>query len=170
MRYPRGSGVGVPLAEEGWEPLPIGKAEVLRSGGEVLILAYGSMVHPSLQAAEILKEHGISATVVNARFAKPLDTELILPLAEQSRLVVTVEEGCLMGGFGSAVAEALLDADLAVPLLRLGVPDVWVEHATPEESLAELGLNSAGIAERIRAKFQARVLKGSPAELPTVNS
>lgn len=170
MRYPRGSGVGVPLAEEGWEPLPIGKAEVLRSGGEVLILAYGSMVHPSLQAAEILKEHGISATVVNARFAKPLDTELILPLAEQSRLVVTVEEGCLMGGFGSAVAEALLDADLTVPLLRLGVPDVWVEHATPEESLAELGLNSAGIAERIRAKFQARVLKGSPAELPTVNS
>ncbi|MFS8879603.1 1-deoxy-D-xylulose-5-phosphate synthase [Synechococcus sp. H55.11] len=167
MRYPRGSGVGVPLAEEGWEPIPIGKAEVLRSGGEVLILAYGSMVHPSLQAAEILKEHGISTTVVNARFAKPLDTELILPLAQQSRLVVTVEEGCLMGGFGSAVGEALLDADIRVPLLRLGVPDVWVEHATPEESLADLGLNSAGIAERIRAKverLQERMGAGSPAQ------
>ncbi len=153
-RYPRGSGVGVPLAEEGWEPLPIGKGEILRSGDDVLILAYGSMVHPSLQAAEILKEHGISATVVNARFAKPLDTELILPLAQQIGRVFTVEEGCLMGGFGSAVAEALQEAEILVPLTRLGIPDKLVDHAKPEEALAQLGLNSAGIADRILEKLQ----------------
>jgi 1-deoxy-D-xylulose-5-phosphate synthase len=85
MRYPRGSGYGVPLMEEGWEPLPIGKGEVLRHGDDVLLMGYGSMVHPALQTAEILSEHGVEATVVNARFVKPLDTELILPLAKQHR-------------------------------------------------------------------------------------
>ncbi|HEY9837777.1 MAG TPA: 1-deoxy-D-xylulose-5-phosphate synthase, partial [Vampirovibrionales bacterium] len=102
MRYPRGNGYGVPLMEEGWEPLEIGKGEILRSGDDLLILGYGSMVYPALQTAEILNEHGISATVVNARFVKPLDTELILPLAQRIGKVVTMEEGCLMGGFGSA--------------------------------------------------------------------
>ncbi|MEN9204473.1 MAG: 1-deoxy-D-xylulose-5-phosphate synthase [Thermostichales cyanobacterium DRC_bins_46] len=162
LRYPRGSGVGVPLAEEGWEPLPIGKGEVLRHGEDVLIVAYGTMVHPSLQAAERLMEHGIRATVVNARFAKPLDTELLLPLAREIGRVVTVEEGCLMGGFGSAVAEALLDAGVLVPITRLGVPDQLVEHAKPEESLADLGLNSAGIAQRILALFPDKVTLGIP--------
>lgn len=153
MRYPRGNGYGVPLMEEGWEPLPIGKGEVLRSGDDVLLLAYGTMVYPAMQTAEILSEHGIQATVVNARFVKPLDTELILPLAKQIGKVVTLEEGCLMGGFGSAVAEALLDADILVPILRLGVPDILVDHATPEESKAELGLTPAQMANSILAKF-----------------
>jgi len=153
MRYPRGNGYGVPLMEEGWEPLPIGKGEVLRSGDDVVLLAYGTMVYPALQTAEILSEHGIQATVVNARFVKPLDTELILPLAKQIGKVVTLEEGCLMGGFGSAVAEALLDADILVPILRLGVPDILVDHATPEESKAELGLTPAQMANSILAKF-----------------
>jgi 1-deoxy-D-xylulose-5-phosphate synthase len=94
MRYPRGNGIGVPMQDEDWEALPIGKAEVLREGKDVLLLAYGSMVYPSLQVAELLNEHGISATVVNARFAKPLDTELIVPLAQKIGKVVTVEEGC----------------------------------------------------------------------------
>jgi 1-deoxy-D-xylulose-5-phosphate synthase len=85
MRYPRGSGYGVPLMEEGWEPIPIGKGEVLRHGDDVLLVGYGSMVNPAMQTAEIFSEHGVEATVVNARFAKPLDTELILPLAEQHR-------------------------------------------------------------------------------------
>ncbi|NJK72736.1 MAG: 1-deoxy-D-xylulose-5-phosphate synthase, partial [Synechococcaceae cyanobacterium SM2_3_60] len=156
MRYPRGNGVGVPLADEGWEPLPIGKAEVLRHGDDVLLLAYGSMVYPALQAAELLSEHGLDVTVVNARFVKPLDTELILPLAAKIKHVVTLEEGCLMGGFGSAVAEALLDADILVPVLRLGVPDILVDHAQPDESFADLELTSAAIAERIRGKY-ARV-------------
>jgi 1-deoxy-D-xylulose-5-phosphate synthase len=131
MRYPRGSGYGVPLMEEGWEPVPIGKGEVLRHGDDVLLMGYGSMVHPAMQTAEILSEHGVEATVVNARFVKPLDTELILPLAKQIGKVVTLEEGCIMGGFGSAVAEAILDAQIPASVMRVGVPDILVDHATP---------------------------------------
>jgi 1-deoxy-D-xylulose-5-phosphate synthase len=157
MRYPRGNGYGVPLMEEGWEELPIGKAEILRQGDDVLILGYGSMVYPAMQAAEILSEHGIEATVVNARFAKPLDTELILPLAQQIGRVVTLEEGCIIGGFGSAVAESLLDHNLMVPITRIGVPDVLVDHATPEQSMAELGLTPAQIAERVRKSFSPQL-------------
>ena len=153
MRYPRGNGYGVPLMEEGWEPLPIGKAEVLRQGDDVLLLGYGSMVYPAMQAAEILSEHGIEATVVNARFVKPLDTELILPLAKQIGRVVTLEEGCVMGGFGSAVSESLLDHNVLVPIIRVGVPDILVDHATPNESMAELGLTPPQIAERVRLAF-----------------
>jgi 1-deoxy-D-xylulose-5-phosphate synthase len=155
LRYPRGNGYGVPLMEEGWETLPIGKAEILQQGDDVLLLAYGSMVHPTMQAAQILNEHGISATVINGRFAKPLDTELILPLAQKIGKVVTIEEGCLAGGFGSAVAESLLDHNIVVPLKRIGVPDKLVEHATPEESLSELGLTGSQIAETIRTSFFA---------------
>lgn len=153
LRYPRGNGYGAPLMEEGWEPLPIGKGEILRHGDDVLLLGYGSMVYPSMQVAEILSEHGIQATVINARFAKPLDTELILPLAQKIGRVVTLEEGCLPGGFGSAIAEALLDADIAVPLTRIGVPDQLVDHATPDESKADLGLTPPQMAERILKLF-----------------
>jgi 1-deoxy-D-xylulose-5-phosphate synthase len=153
MRYPRGNGYGVPLMEEGWEELPIGKAEILRQGDDVLMIAYGSMVHPTLQAAQLLNEHGISATVINARFAKPLDTELFAPLAKKIGKVVTVEEGCLMGGFGSAIAESLLDLNVVVPIKRIGVPDILVEHATPDESLGSLGLTSDKIAETVRNTF-----------------
>ncbi len=153
MRFPRGNGYGVPLMEEGWEPLEIGKGEILRNGDDVLMIGYGSMVNTTLQAAEILSEHGIEATVINARFCKPLDTELMFPLAKKIKRVVTLEEGCLMGGFGSAVAEALLDADILVPIKRIGVPDVLVDHAKPDESKAELGLTSPQIAQRILKTF-----------------
>jgi 1-deoxy-D-xylulose-5-phosphate synthase len=153
MRYPRGNGYGVPLMEEGWEELPIGKGEILRQGDDLLLLGYGSMVYPSMQVAEILSEHGIQATVINARFAKPLDTDLILPLAEKIGRVVTLEEGCLPGGFGSAVVEALMDADIAVPVKRIGVPDILVDHATPDESKAELGLTPPQMAEQILKLF-----------------
>ncbi len=156
MRYPRGNGYGVPLMEEGWESLPIGKGEILRHGEDLLIVAYGSMVHPAVQTAEILSEHGMEATVINARFVKPLDKELILPKAEQIGRVVTMEEGCVMGGFGSAVAEALMDADILVPLLRLGVPDQLVDHAKPDEAKAEVGLTPAQMAENIRAKYASQ--------------
>ncbi|MEH2257611.1 1-deoxy-D-xylulose-5-phosphate synthase [Nostoc sp.] len=158
MRYPRGNGYGVPLMEEGWEPLEIGKGEILRTGDDVLIVAYGTMVYPGMQAAEILSEHGIEATVINARFVKPLDTELILPLAKKIGRVVTLEEGCIMGGFGSAIAEALLDADILVPVKRFGVPDVLVDHAEPNESKTELGLTSHQIAERVLQAFFKRQL------------
>lgn len=157
LRYPRGNGYGVPLMEEGWEELPIGKAEILRQGDDLLILGYGSMVYPAMQTAEILSEHGIEATVINARFAKPLDTELILPLAKQIGQVVTLEEGCLMGGFGSAIAESLLDHDIVVPVMRIGVPDKLVDHATPEQSMASLGLTPPQIAERVRTSFSPQL-------------
>ncbi|MEG4171068.1 MULTISPECIES: 1-deoxy-D-xylulose-5-phosphate synthase [unclassified Microcoleus] len=156
MRYPRGNGYGVPLMEEGWEELPIGKAEILRNGDDLLLLGYGSMVYPAMQTAEILSEHGIEATVINARFVKPLDTELILPLAQRIGKVVTMEEGCLMGGFGSAVAESLLDNNVLVPLMRLGVPDTLVDHATPEQSFASLGLTPSQMCDRILATFSRK--------------
>ncbi|BAZ17089.1 1-deoxy-xylulose 5-phosphate synthase [Calothrix sp. NIES-4071] len=153
MRFPRGSGYGVPLMEEGWEALEIGKGEILRNGDDVLLVAYGTMVYPAMQTAEVLSEHGIQATVINARFAKPLDTELILPLAKKIKRVVTLEEGCIMGGFGTAVAEALLDADIVVPVKRIGVPDILVEHAEPNESKAELGLTSSQMADTVMQAF-----------------
>ncbi|NEN90648.1 MAG: 1-deoxy-D-xylulose-5-phosphate synthase [Okeania sp. SIO3H1] len=157
MRYPRGNGYGVPLMEEGWEAIPIGKGEILRNGDDVLILGYGSMVHPAMQTAEILSEHGIAATVVNARFVKPLDTELILPLAQRIGKVVTMEEGCLMGGFGCAVTEALMDNNVLAPVLRLGVPDKLVDHAKPDESKADLGLTPSQMAERILQSFKSKL-------------
>lgn len=111
------------------------------------------MVYTAMQAAELLSEHGIETTVINARFVKPLDTELILPLAKRIGKVVTLEEGCLMGGFGSAVAEALTDHNVLVPIKRLGVPDILVEHAKPEESYASLGLTSSQVAKDITEAF-----------------
>jgi 1-deoxy-D-xylulose-5-phosphate synthase len=153
LRYPRGNGYGVPLMAEGWEPLPIGKGEILRQGDDILFLAYGSMVNPAMQAAELLSEHGIQATVINARFAKPLDEELILPLMEKIGKVVTLEEGCAIGGFGATIAEAAIDANISAQVKRLGVPDILVDHATPDESLSDLGLTSAKIADRVRQDF-----------------
>ncbi|WP_413161220.1 1-deoxy-D-xylulose-5-phosphate synthase [Capilliphycus salinus ALCB114379] len=153
MRYPRGSGYGVPLMEEGWEALPIGKGEILRNGDDLLLLGYGSMVYSAMQVAEILSEHGIESTVINARFVKPLDTELILPLAQRIGKVATLEEGCVMGGFGSAVAEALMDNNVLVPLKRFGIPDKLVDHAKPDESKVDLGLTTSQISEQIRDAF-----------------
>lgn len=157
MRFPRGNGYGVPLMEEGWEPLEIGKGEILRQGDDLLIVGYGTMVGSGMQVAQILSEHGIEATVINARFVKPLDIDLIIPLAEKIGRVVTLEEGCLMGGFGSAVAEALLDANVVIPVKRIGIPDELVDHATPEESKVSLGLTSEQIVNDI---LQAVFKKG----------
>ena len=153
MRYPRGSGLGVPLAEEGWEPIEIGKGEILRNGDNLLLIGYGTMVNNAMQVAEILGEHGVEATVINARFVKPLDADLILPLAAKIGKVVTLEEGCVMGGFGSAVAETLWDNDVCVPIKRIGIPDKLVDHAKPDESKADLGLTSPQIAQQILASF-----------------
>lgn len=154
VRYPRGSGQGVPLMEEGWEPLPIGKGEILRQGDDILLVGYGTMVYPAMQTAEILSEHGIEATVVNARFAKPIDTELLVPLAKQIGRVVTMEEGCIIGGFGSGLAETLLDHEVLVPVTRMGVPDKLVDHATPNESKSDLGLTPPQMADRILKSFK----------------
>lgn len=155
FRYPRGAGVGVPLDGEP-QRLEIGKAEILRDGGEVALLAYGSMVHPSLRAAEQLAKEGIEATVVNARFAKPLDAELILALARTKRLLVTVEEAYLAGGFGSAVMELLEANGLLdrVQFVRMGVPDRWVTHGEQKLLLAKYGLDADGIYTRVKESVE----------------
>ncbi len=153
IRIPRGPGEGVPLMEEGWEPLPIGCGEVLRSGDDLVIVAYGAMNAKALATAEILAAQGIQATVVNARFLRPLDTALLHPLAQRIGRVVTMEEGSLEGGFGSAVIESFQDADLHLPVMRLGIPDVLVDHATPQQSFETLGLMPDQMAERIQQRF-----------------
>jgi 1-deoxy-D-xylulose-5-phosphate synthase len=158
MRYPRGNGVG---ADIGREPrlLEIGKAELLRDhkgGGEVAIVAYGSMVHPSMEAAEQLSKEGIETTVVNARFVKPLDAGLLLALARTKRLVVTVEEAYLAGGFGSALMELLEENGLldTVRVVRMGVPDRLITHGDPKLLLAKYGLDADGIYTRVKQSWE----------------
>lgn len=154
IRIPRGPGEGVPLMEEGWEPLPIGRGEVLRDGDDLLIVAYGAMNSKALATADLLASCGVQSTVVNARFLRPLDDELLHPLARRIGKVVTIEEGTLAGGFGSAVTESLLDADIKPSILRLGIPDVLVDHATPQQSFEKLGLTPAQMAETIQGFLQ----------------
>ena len=153
VRYPRGSGIGAALDAEP-QLLEIGKAELLRDSGdaEVAIIAYGSMVHPSLKAAELLAHDGIEATIVNARFAKPLDASLLLALARTKRLLVTIEEANLAGGFGSAVMELLEENELldGVRVVRMGVPDRVVTHGDPKLLLAKYGLDADGIYTRVK--------------------
>jgi 1-deoxy-D-xylulose-5-phosphate synthase len=132
FRYPRGTGVGVPMASLP-QSLPIGKGEVLCNGDDLLILAIGNRVHPALEAAEMLADSDISTTVVNARFVKPLDEALILPLAKRIGKIITIEDGVLMGGFGSAILEMFADRGLTgVAVKRLGIPDQFIEHGDVE--------------------------------------
>src|SRR6476620_3239305 len=155
MRYPRGNGIGVSLDREP-ERLEIGKAELLRDGGEVAIVAYGSMVHPSLQAAGNLSKDGIETTVVNARFVKPLDSALLLALARTKRLIVTVEEAYLAGGFGAAVLELLEENGLQdkVRVVRMGIPDRLITHGDAKLLLAKYGLDADGIYSRVKESIE----------------
>ena len=155
LRIPRGEGEGVALAEEGFEPLQIGRAELLTDGDDLLILAYGSMVYPALATAGLLQEQGVRAAVINARFLRPLDEALIAPLVRRIGRVVTMEEGCLAGGFGAAVVETLSDHDLCVPVFRIGIPDVLVDHASPDQSKQALGLTPPQMMSRILERFPA---------------
>ncbi len=149
VRYPRGAGVGaVPLAS--LEGLPYGKGEVRREGRRIAILAFGTLLYPALEAAE-----GLDATVVNMRWAKPLDTELLLRVADAHEAIVTVEEGAVMGGAGSAVCEALNAAGVLRPVLQLGLPDTFVEHGDPARLLALQGLDAVGIERAITTRFSA---------------
>ncbi|MFO8237985.1 MAG: 1-deoxy-D-xylulose-5-phosphate synthase, partial [Prochlorococcaceae cyanobacterium] len=153
LRIPRGEGEGVPLAEEGFEPLQIGRGELLTDGDDLLIVAYGAMVHPALATAGLLQEQGMRAAVINARFLRPLDEALILPMARRIGRVVTMEEGALPGGFGAAVVESLNDHGVLVPVLRIGIPDQLVDHASPSQSKQALGLTPPQMAGRISAHF-----------------
>jgi 1-deoxy-D-xylulose-5-phosphate synthase len=149
VRYPRGAGPGVELRKE-MQALPIGKAELRRQGAKIAILAFGSMLKPALEAAEAL-----DATVANMRFAKPLDAGLVEQLAREHELLVTVEEGSVMGGAGSAVAECLAAAGLTRPLLHLGLPDKFIDHGDTGLLLAAVGLDAAGLLSAIRSRLGA---------------
>nr|YP_009530431.1 1-deoxy-D-xylulose-5-phosphate synthase [Paulinella micropora]AXY63120.1 1-deoxy-D-xylulose-5-phosphate synthase [Paulinella micropora] len=154
LRIPRGEGEGVPLAEEGWEPLTIGQGELITDGDDLLIVAYGAMVTPAILTGNLLRSYGIKAAVINARFLRPLDKGLILPMAKRIGRLVTMEEGSLPGGFGSAVVECLSDHDVSISTLRIGIPDTLVNHASPKESKQSLGLTPEQMVERIATRFQ----------------
>jgi 1-deoxy-D-xylulose-5-phosphate synthase len=147
VRYPRGSGAGVPI-DKALTAWPWGKGVQRRSGSRFAILAFGTLLHPALAAAERL-----NASVADMRFAKPLDHELVLQLARSHEAIVTVEEGCVMGGAGSAVLELLAAEGVPVPVLQLGLPDRFVEHGDPAKLLSLCGLDAAGIEKSIVQRF-----------------
>jgi 1-deoxy-D-xylulose-5-phosphate synthase len=152
VRYPRGNGLGVPL-DETITALPVGKGELLREGGDLLLAAIGAMVPPALKVADALAREGVECAVVNARFLKPLDDELLLAQAAGVRGVVALEEGCAPGGFSAAVLEALADGGMARPVLRCAVPDHIVSHGDPKRLMDEEGLSPESLVSRIR-KFR----------------
>ena len=147
VRYPRGAGVGTEPGRD-LDALPFGKGEVRRQGEKLAILAFGSLLAPALQAAEKL-----NATVVNMRWVKPLDVALLAQIAQSHERLVTVEEGCIMGGAGSAVGEALQQLNLQRSMLHLGLPDTFIEHGDPAKLLALQGLDAAGIEASIRQRW-----------------
>ena len=157
VRYPRGAGVGAEPLQD-LSALPFGKGEIRRTGQRIAILAFGPLLYPALQAAERL-----GATVVNMRWAKPLDTELLLQVAAGHEALVTLEEGAVMGGAGSAVAEALAAAGVVKPLLQLGLPDEFIEHGDPARLLSLQGLDAAGIEASVRQRFGELASAASPA-------
>jgi 1-deoxy-D-xylulose-5-phosphate synthase len=163
VRYPRGAGIGAAI-EPGLASLPFGKGELRRQGKGVAVLAFGTLLHPALQAAERL-----NLTVANMRWAKPLDTELLLQLADSHEALVTIEEGAIMGGAGSAVCEALNAAGITRPVLQLGLRDEFIPHGDPARLLALQGLDAAGIEAAIQARF-ASLVERQPPSLKVVGS
>lgn len=147
VRYPRGAGVGVKV-EAGLTALPFGKGEIRKKGQRIALLAFGTLLYPALEVGESL-----NLTVVNMRWAKPLDTELLAQVARSHDALVTLEEGTVMGGAGSAVLEALQVLDIQKPVLTLGIADVFTEHGDPVKLMVELGLDAAGIRASIKQKF-----------------
>ena len=151
VRYPRGAGAGV-ATMPGLQALPYGKGEIRLQGRGVALLAFGTVLYPALEAARAL-----GATVVNMRWAKPLDTELLAQVAASHEALVTLEEGAIMGGAGSAVSEALAQAGVVMPVLHLGLRDEFIEHGDPALLLAGQGLDAAGIEAAVRGRFGAIV-------------
>lgn len=151
LRYPRGKGLGVPIDPE-WPLIPIGKGEILKNGNDALIIAIGRTVGEALKAHDMLLEEGISATILNSRFVKPLDTEMICSLARKIPRIITAEENVLQGGFGSAVLECLNDNSVTgYKLTRLGIPDTFVEHGPQSLLKSKYGVDAMAIVEACRA-------------------
>ena len=147
VRYPRGAGVGIAVRSD-LNALAFGKGEIRLQGKEIVILVFGSLLYPAMEAAKAL-----GASVVNMRWAKPLDTELLIQVAQNHTVLVTLEDGAIMGGAGSAVLEALQAAGLVLPVLQLGLPDAFIEHGDPSALMASLGLDAQGIQASIRSRF-----------------
>lgn len=159
FRYPRGAGEGVPIGEPViWET---GTGELLREGADALLVGIGSTVHPCLDAAKALEEEGVSVAVVDARFIKPLDTDLIFTWARECRVTLTVEENVLQGGFGSAVIEAATDSGEEFVVRRLGLPDSFVEHGSLKELKTDLMIDAEGIAAAVREALSSEPVKKS---------
>lgn len=155
IRYPRGNALGVELKEH-FNEIEIGKSETLTDGDDVAIIAFGSMVDYSLKAAKLLQQEGINCEVKNLRFAKPLDEEMLSDVAMRHQKIVTVEENSVIGGVGSAVAEYLTDKGYKNDLLKIGLPDKFVDHGTQEELHKILGIDPDGIADRIKIFFETK--------------
>jgi 1-deoxy-D-xylulose-5-phosphate synthase len=150
LRYPRGEGVGVPLPEEGI-PLEIGKGRIVREGHKVALFSYGTRLAECLKAADELAALGLSTTVADARFAKPLDTDLVLRLAREHEVLVTIEEGSI-GGFAAAVLQTLTDhgaADKGLKVRCMTLPDTFIDHDTPAAMYAKAGLDAKGIVLKV---------------------
>jgi 1-deoxy-D-xylulose-5-phosphate synthase len=149
VRYPRGAGVGIAVRSD-LDALAFGKGEIRMQGKQIAILVFGSLLYPAMEAAKAL-----GASVVNMRWAKPLDTELLIQVAKTHTALVTLEDGAIMGGAGSAVLEALQTAGLVLPVLQLGLPDAFIEHGDPIALMASLGLDAQGIQASIQSRFTA---------------
>ena len=154
LRYPRGKALGVNIDEE-LKTLAIGKGEVLREGSDLAVIAIGSTVYPALAAAQRLAAEGINIKVVNARFAKPIDGDLITFTAAAVKKIITVEENVLQGGFGSAVLELLSEKNITdVQVKRLGIPDEFVEHATQAQLRQKYGIDEDGIYNAVKEMLE----------------
>jgi 1-deoxy-D-xylulose-5-phosphate synthase len=149
LRYPRGEGLGVPLPEEG-KPLEIGKGRIVREGSKIAIFSYGARLGECLKAADELSAHGLSTTVADARFAKPLDVDLLLRLAREHEVLLTIEEGTV-GGFGSFVLQTLAEQgvlDRGLKVRPMVLPDIFIDHDSPNAMYAKAGLDAKGIVAK----------------------
>jgi len=161
MRYPRGNALGLSL-RPGFEKIPIGKGETLRTGKDIALLAVGPLVNNAMEAAELLTKEGIEAEVVNMRFVKPLDLDIVSSIAARIPNILTIEDNVIQGGFGSAVLEGLQSIGSTDTAVKLhGLPDDFVEHGTPQELYHMLKLDAPGIAEVAKAFLASRQQSGS---------
>ncbi len=170
IRYPRGNGEGVPLKDHP-EALPVGKAEVLQHGTDVAVLFYGAVQHIARDTVAQLEKEGLSVALINARFAKPLDSAVIEKYGHIAKVLCTIENHVLMGGFGSAVLETLEDLQINTPVARIGWPDQFIEHASSNQELeTKYGLTAAAAVAKINRLLNAvAAAKGEPQKFRVVD-
>ena len=155
LRYPRGSALGVQL-KQGFDQIEIGKSERIAEGNDVALLALGSMVDYAQKTSKLLAENSISCELINMRFAKPLDTYMLDEIARKFKKIVTLEENSLAGGFGSGVVEYFTDKNYKNDILRIGLPDHFIDHGTQEELHKQIGIDTVSIAEKVKLFCQTK--------------